>query len=757
MRSIAAVIATHNRPELLAARSLPSVAGQTRPPDCLVVVDDSEPSIRPINGGTVAGLALRNTETVYLENARTPGAAGAWNTALSWVQRNNPEAFVAILDDDDAWEEPYLERCEAAAFRQHLDMVASGLIFREPNVEQGRLLDPPQSLNAGDMLIRNTRIQGSNLFVRLGKLLEAGGFDEALASTTDRDLCIRLADLGTVRYGPLNEHLVNHYADDDRPRLSVPGSAAKAAGLQYFYRKHRGRMSRETEYAFLDRSRRLFRADPAEKISGPLDATPVPKSPGIGGHLDSVVGVITSLEIDRVTSLLGSLNGAFEGREDVTLKVILLENGGSDPLSRAALTKAAADAVGQGLAVAVKTLEDQASDAAAGMFDVDPRDLSQRKSIALGRTMLQHYLFLEAERKPGTVVWILDDDLVLEGLTTLPDGSIAVEQVDYAENIKRLKQTGADIVLGEVTGDPPLPFESCVRTQLVDLYHNLMQLASLQPEDPYPDRASENMLARIDRPEYYYDLSRQAPDHLELPFWYQPENKLATAGMVFDELANRLTGILGGVQVFRPLVRSGADDVVAGMEPSVHRGPSTLVFDIQALREFPNAVASLDGSDTRRSDMVWCLLNRFAGGRRIFRAPLPVRQVRPEAPTASSGLDTLLQDMRGHALYSSLYEVLQEKADERRSMGKETYGPSFLELTNVELERAVELYRGYLASRFHAFGENYLRVIGLVSAIRKGAFLPGGPIRLGTKTQPPPFRVSWTTWNPLTPIPGLTN
>lgn len=46
-------------------------------------------------------------------------------------------------------------------------------------------------LHAGPFLVGNPHVQGSNLFLRLGSLLEAGSFDEALQSCTDRDLCIR--------------------------------------------------------------------------------------------------------------------------------------------------------------------------------------------------------------------------------------------------------------------------------------------------------------------------------------------------------------------------------------------------------------------------------------------------------------------------------------------------------------------------------------------------------------------------------------
>ena len=120
----------------------------------------------------------------------------------------------------------------------------------------------------------------------------------------------------------------------------------------------------------------------------------------------------------------------------------------------------------------MKTLEEQAADVESGVFAATSELLSGRKSIALSRTMLQHYLFLEAKPLLGSVVWILDDDVVLEGLAHGAEGSLESQDVDYVSEIRRLKDSGASIVLCEVTGDPPIPALSCVRTQLVDLYHN---------------------------------------------------------------------------------------------------------------------------------------------------------------------------------------------------------------------------------------------------------------------------------------------
>ena len=182
-------------------------------------------------------------------------------------------------------------------------------------------------------------------------------------------------------------------------------------------------------------------------------------------------------------------------RDDVALEVLLLENGHRDPAARAELRRLVDGASRRGLDIEVRTLEQQDADAEAGVFAVASDRLSERKSIALARTMLQHYLFLKAKPRQGAVVWILDDDILLEGLDYRADGSLGAVEVDYVPAIKRLKETGACVVLGEVVGDPPLPFLSCVRTQLVDLYHNLGQLAALEPKDRYPDRTDENRLS----------------------------------------------------------------------------------------------------------------------------------------------------------------------------------------------------------------------------------------------------------------------
>ena len=718
--SIAAVVATCNRPQLLANRSLPSVALQTRPPDYLVVVDDSDRRVRRTNREIVADFRADGTKAMYLENYRTPGAAGAWNTALSELQDVIPSAFIAILDDDDRWDPTYLGSCEEAASADNLDMVVAGIVRYEFMEDDGRPLWIPNRLDVNDLLVQNPHVQGSNLFLRLRTLLEAGGFDEALPSTTDRDLCIRLADLGTVRYGAIAKHLVHHYAEAHRPRLSTPGENAKCEGLRRFFRKYRSRMSPEQRIAFLERSRNRFgcdveEADPTPARTGPFAA----HAPNVQGRLDLVVGAITSPEVSNAANLMDMLLRKINCRSDTTLKVVLLENGGWDNTSRDNLRAAVHKASRLGLDVDVKTLEQQEQDTAKGSFTATPEQLSTRKSIALSRTMLQHYLFLEAKPIAGAVVWILDDDAALEGLEYGQDNAIRPREVDYVSEIKRLKNTGNCVVIGEVTGEPPLPALSCIRTQLVDLYHNLAQLAALRPDTPYPDRSDENRAVRMSRRDYYYDLSRIETDHLESPFWYEAGSKSPTAADALRAIVSRLPDVLGGGQVFRPLVQTSRADPVSGLVPSVNRGPTTLVFDLQALREFPNAVPAFDGSDTRRSDMVWSLLNRFIGGCKVVQAPLPIRQDRTAIAHSEPDFKTLVQDIRGYAFYSSLHDIFLEKTQQGQREGRSPYSRSLLDFDADDIRQATQLYVKYIRERSRSFELSFLRIVGLVSTLRR--------------------------------------
>ena len=176
-----------------------------------------------------------------------------------------------------------------------------------------------------------------------------------------------------------------------------PAGMRSVPGLRQFYRKYRGRMTDDQRSAFIERSRDWFDCDPTTTVPSPSPTQPsLDDRHGSEGKLELLVGAITSPRVDNVAHLVDGLINKLGNRNDVSLEALLLENGLHDPTSREELRELVGMASHRGLDIEVKTLEQQEADARAGIFAINRDQLSNRKSIALARTMLQHYLFLKA-------------------------------------------------------------------------------------------------------------------------------------------------------------------------------------------------------------------------------------------------------------------------------------------------------------------------------------------------------------------------
>jgi len=252
------IIPANDRPFLL-KKALESVSRQTYLPCTIGVVTDS--------GAKAASETEEILDTLrtifpirHIINEGIKNVSGAVNTALKDLSRALSfceNSFIAILDDDDLWDRRYLENCAKFAYETKADWIISGLIRHDEEHPDGFMQNIPSNLSVSDFLVGNPNIQNSNLFVRANALISIGGFDETLASTTDRDVCIRLYQSGT-RYAILFNHLVHHEAFARSDRLSCPGSPRKKAGLMGFYQKYNTIMSSEQRTAFRERAKTLF-------------------------------------------------------------------------------------------------------------------------------------------------------------------------------------------------------------------------------------------------------------------------------------------------------------------------------------------------------------------------------------------------------------------------------------------------------------------------------------------------------------------
>lgn len=262
---IVGLIATLPTRDTLMSVALPSIARQSRQLDALVIVVDN--STLPAGMVRALGEWMPCIPIHLLSNTRAPGAANTWNIGIEHIADRFPEAYVAILDDDDQWDSDHLRICEVTAGSAGWpDVVISGIRMRINGEEVPR--DPPRTLFIEDFLMGNPGWQGSNTFIRLSTLIKAGLFTEGLRSCNDRDLAIRVLSLNASRFAFTGRHTASWNLDTAKSCLSSRRGEAKHAGLARFFALHGHRMNETVRRRFFERSEKLFGWSEDEILAG---------------------------------------------------------------------------------------------------------------------------------------------------------------------------------------------------------------------------------------------------------------------------------------------------------------------------------------------------------------------------------------------------------------------------------------------------------------------------------------------------------
>jgi len=656
-RRIIALIATCNRQKLLLSRALPSISNQSSHYDHVVLIDDGD---QRVDHAKIEYFSSEcDLPISLLTNRRTNGASGAWNTGIDHLARNSLDptlVYVAFLDDDDAWHSNHLTLIESA-IDEGAEVIATGF-RRLVDTEPGEMVMPPQELRPADFFVGNPGIQPTSLVVRLDRLLEAGGFDEALRSCTDRDLCIRLARLPDIQYQALNQITADHFACTDRVRLCTPGSEARTSGLQSFFAKYSPEMSTDQDLGFLERAKSLFHWSPAQTCE-PTAPEKITLLPAVGDPLHLIVGLVS--DSGRCGPLNDLLTDLAELQDDAGLSgldVLILENGSVTP-GETCILDVTERWREQGLRVHLISCAERDAASQDGELPIIAYP-GRRWAISQARTALQTYLYHFAVKRPGSVVWIVDDDMRLDPLIDA-SGCKQRTRLTLATRLAQLKTQGVDIAIGPYTGAPPLPVLSTVRVQMVDLLASLRWIECLDQTQPLPDRRIENRCLREGRRDYYYDLAHGETDRLESAFLLEPTTAGETAAHALSRLTGQLGRLLAGEQIFRPLSITVAEVNAFTSKESLHRGGNTFVFNIETLVDAPNAVPDIDGRPTRRSDMMWALLQRHQFNRLVVSVPLPTYHAREALKTSSEEDEQCLaDDIRGFAVFTAMRDYLAE-------------------------------------------------------------------------------------------------
>ncbi|MCK4613821.1 MAG: hypothetical protein KAU14_03375 [Thermoplasmata archaeon] len=623
--------------------------------------------------------------TTVIPNTRTHGNSGTgpWNTAAFRAMSFGKTNYLAFLDDDDEWAPSYLKKClaqtERDKYRKRKEFVAaviSGVLRKEP-VREMEMIPSQETFTRNHFFAGNPGFQGSNMFIQLKTFWSIGGFDESMASATDRDLALRLIEYANVLEYPkfkfIDECLVIHHVHPAGRVTSDPHKKQK--GLDIFYRKYLHLMDESTREKSLERANRLFdytlsmsqnNYSGQEEVKSLQPTEDEVKSQPEPQPFNLLIGLISD-STSNVREFLKSFMQTPHKSPMKDYQIVILENTSDEYRLRPIIQYFKGI---KKLNVHLITIEQQEKDCSDFPFHMlfKKEDISG-KSIAFSRSLLQWYLSRRAKKifDNDCVCWIVDDDHMLEGLfTDRNNTSITVRQPDFLEEISRLKENSiSDVVLGTVTDAPPLPFLSSVRTQLVDMYFNLSWFARQCPEEGFQCKYHDNHQFIRDCRDFYYDLSSDGYTHLEAPFWWFPlEKETPTIYDAFEEFLEEIILVGKGVNVFRPIV---TDDSKWGnvTGESILRGGNTLVFDPDALR-LPNFSPRIDWNGQtivlRRSDFIWAILQKYIYKRKIHEIVLPLRHHRRlQNSSFIFNEEKLVSDIYGLVFYRTIISLLAEK------------------------------------------------------------------------------------------------
>ncbi|HUC37227.1 MAG TPA: glycosyltransferase [Acidimicrobiales bacterium] len=198
MPSVAVVIATRDRPELL-EDALSALGRSNRSPERLVVVDSASTDPRVASVGRASGATLLRCER--------PGACRARNLGWSSVE----EDLVAFVDDDCLVDPEWLDAIVAAFDHPSKPSFVTGQVRADVAPATRASLSVALITDADARELRDgddprTMGHGANMAWRRDALSQLGGFDEELGPGTilraaeDLDLFVRAFAAGLAGY-----------------------------------------------------------------------------------------------------------------------------------------------------------------------------------------------------------------------------------------------------------------------------------------------------------------------------------------------------------------------------------------------------------------------------------------------------------------------------------------------------------------------------------------------------------------------------
>lgn len=669
---IVAIIVTCNRLALL-KRALKSVKEQNRNPDFVYIISNST-----ANNFHQEQKLCSNFGFQIFKNHRTENYAGALNTAVEQIIKSNgisEDLYFASLDDDDEWLPNYLQQIESNN-SDNFDLLAVNLL-RSSNIENN-LLILPNELSEKDFLIGNPGISGSNTFIKLTTLLKSGAFDEGLSATIDRDFFVRVF-LQKPKYKIVNQHLVTQHTDSDRERVTT-NRTKKEESLRVFFYKYQHLMNKEEKEKFFQRIEKLFFVN--KKAFELAEQQQLEFSKGElvfenKGNYQFIIGFITSDEAysERILSQILEHN--------ISVDLIVIINNSKDNW----LIKSE-QILKDKIPFRIIQPNEWKNNLQTEQYGKSFSEFTEINSIPLGRTILHYHLHNETVDFLSPIYWIIDDDITFNFIKSSNDQT---EKINLFEIINQNLEN-VDAIIGSVSNDPPLPFLSSVRGQLIDLLHSHWA----------NNQTNQDFLNLRSKADYYYDLSDLLYNHLESPIYHTSANEKA------------IEEIFSGKSVSRKVIQNS--EIKSINRIITQRGPNTLVFNRELLHYYPVINLSVNHKFARRGDLLWVLFNQIVSGHKIVEHTFSIQQNRTISKfDLHRELEKSAYDIIGYAFNKGFLNTIQKiKIETNPNRPKDIFEK--LE-TEFYFDFFLSTYKRFLQGRKTKFLMNYYRIIGLLEIL----------------------------------------
>jgi glycosyltransferase involved in cell wall biosynthesis len=202
------IIPTYKRNKFL-EKTLESILFQKIKPLEVILVDDAN-DFKTKEILEKFKKKITEFDAIYISNTRHKGALISRNKAAKIAKGS----YLAFLDDDDTWDESYLENAKNTITDYNYDLIISKII----EVRQNKIINEkviPADFNIEDYLFKNPGMLCSNLIIKKTCFTNLEGYDDKIEGAADKDLFIR-AVLKKYEYIILNNNRVLYKIHDDQ-------------------------------------------------------------------------------------------------------------------------------------------------------------------------------------------------------------------------------------------------------------------------------------------------------------------------------------------------------------------------------------------------------------------------------------------------------------------------------------------------------------------------------------------------------------